>query len=79
MIPCIILKGEGCLLGPVRFNQCCCPIRVVAANEIGADTIVWSPGDMITSPNIKMQQLLPRPSVWAPLQAGVLRFTSTTN
>ena len=56
-----MFKHEARLLGPVRFDQSGCPPRLTAipAHEECAYVGPRSPGDMLISPNIQSDHLLP--------------------
>ena len=66
---CILFKIKAWLPGPIMLYQSCCPPTVVTAHQVGTNLIVWSPGDMLSSPNIQSEPLLPGSGDWAPLQA----------
>ena len=63
------------LLGPIRCDQSGCTRALLKAvpssHEVGAATVFWSPGDVVTSPNIQVESHLPGPSSGGPLAAGL--------
>ena len=64
------------LLGAIRCDQSGCTQALLKAvpssHEVGAATVFWSPGDVVTSPNIQVESHLPGPSGGGPLTAGLL-------
>ena len=75
-----MFKIKAWLMAPIWLYQCCCPLTLTVAtsHQVGAHLSARSPGDMISSPNIKSEQkVLPCAGVWAPLQARVTGEPST--
>ena len=80
-ILCIIFETEAWLLAAVRFDQRGCVLGLTchSSHDVCADVRIWSPGDVIRSPNIQSEILLPGSIDWAPLHTAITGVSSSTH